>query len=203
MGQPHGIRYFNTFHSMQLTLNVMFQMFPHSFSNYFIRAKRISSKVPPAKSLSNLDGNLSHRPESITQNLASDDAIMNRSNDIRRATEAEGRCVVNSGSVTVPAVANSPCSEALREDKDFQGLCSALSSVSMPNHLGEGNTDSVIMCGSTYNHNPSMSENIQRVVNLVQIESSASSAPRESSNVKNLLGVDDQVLKGSGGTGTQ
>ncbi|XP_065857521.1 uncharacterized protein [Euphorbia lathyris] len=167
---------------------------------------RISSNVPLAKSLSALDGTLSHKPEtsSIPQLLASEAVSMKRSNNIKRATMAEGSCEVDSTLITSgPAVANScalanpPCSTALCVDTGFQGLSSAISSVNIANHHAEKNANTVIMGSSTYNHNAPMSRGLQQDVNLLQLEPSVSSAPRESSTVQNLLSFDDLELKGS------
>ncbi|WCJ34591.1 RNA binding (RRM/RBD/RNP motifs) family protein [Euphorbia peplus] len=142
---------------------------------------RISSSVPLAKSLSGFDGTLGHKAETT---IPSEDGSMKISNN--NSCEVDPN-PVTSGGITVPAVANPPPSTNLCEDTDFQGLCSAISSVSFANHLVEENA-----------HNPSASRGLQQDANFLQIEPSASSAPRESSNVQNFSSFVDLGLKSSG-----
>ncbi|XP_012082267.1 uncharacterized protein LOC105642163 isoform X2 [Jatropha curcas] len=176
---------------------------------------RVSSSVPPATCLSISAGTLSHKAETSSgpQVFISEVVSTKRSSDIESTMIPEGGCEVDplvtcSNISTPPAGTSSlvlakPSSPGLHEnenflaDEDNEGLCSALSSVSIASCLKDENSDPVVPGSLRSNHNLPISGGSQQDVNP-HIESSALQALRESSIVEDLLGFDDLQLKASG-----
>ncbi|KAJ9184252.1 hypothetical protein P3X46_003997 [Hevea brasiliensis] len=174
----------------------------------------VSSGVPLVTNLSgsDSDGTLSHKPEtsSGTQVFAPEVVSTKISSDAKRTMIPEESCelhpiLVTSSNIAIPPAGASSLGAAkpsctLHEDEnfhehgDFQGLCSALSSIRIDSHLKNENSNPVISESLIYNHNLHTSEGSQQDVNLL-MKSSALPALRENSIVKDLLG--DQQLEGS------
>ncbi|KAG8647320.1 uncharacterized protein LOC110622649 isoform X2 [Manihot esculenta] len=152
-------------------------------------------------------GTLNHNPDtsSGTQVFASEVLSTKKSSDAKKTMISEGSCelhpiLVTSRNVAMPPVGvsslglNKP-SCFLDEDGDFQGVCSAISSIRIDSHLKNENSNPVISGSSIYNHNLPVSQGSQQDVSL-PVKSSALPALRENLIVKDLFG--DQHLKGSG-----
>ncbi|XP_048235908.1 uncharacterized protein LOC8283830 isoform X2 [Ricinus communis] len=171
----------------------------------------VSSSVPLATSMSVAAGTHSLKPETPSSNeaLASEIGSPKGSSGAKNITIPEGSSeaqpsvvscggdvITSAGTNSLGLAKQSPPPAMNKEenfaDGEFQGLCSAVSSISISSHPKDENTSSAIPISSVYTHSLPITRGSYQDVNLL-IESSASPALRESSIVEDLPGFDKQL----------
>ncbi|KAJ9181628.1 hypothetical protein P3X46_009740 [Hevea brasiliensis] len=175
----------------------------------------VSSGAPLVTNLSGSGGTLGPETSTRPQVFGSEVVSTKKYSDVKRTMIPEGSrelhpTLVMSTDITIPPAGASssglakPSCTALHEDENFhpdgdiQGLCSALSSISIDSHLKNENSNPVISQSSVYDHKP-LSQYSQQDMDLL-MKSSALPALRENSVVKESSSFNDQQLTASGDT---